>query len=114
MTIISFNTVRLVSMLKEAEGFLAAIGETGGADFCNRQAALLKSGDYKELGALRDYFNEEGGFYADGMVTSDRVHPSPSIEEVMEINCTMLQIRDKIFDTIKLVAEEVQGNRLNF
>ena len=105
MTIISFNTVRLVSKLKEAEDFLTAIGEMEGADFCKEHVALIKGGNFKELDNL-----EDGDFYADGLVTSDRVHPRPSIEEVMEINCTMLQIRDKVFDAITLVLEEVRGN----
>lgn len=106
MTIISFNTVRLVSMLKEAEDFLTAIGEMEGTEFCKEQAALLKGGDFKELNTLKDYFKETGGFYADGIVTSDRVNPRPTIEEVMEMNLTMIQIKDKVFDAIKLVAEE--------
>ena len=110
MTIISFNTVRLVSKLKEAEDFLTAIGEMEGADFCKEHVALIKGGNFKELDKLEEYFKEDGDFYADGLVTSDRVHPRPSIEEVMEINCTMLQIRDKVFDAITLVLEEVRGN----
>ena len=110
MTIISFNTVRLVSMLKEAEDFLTAIGEMEGADFCKEQATLLKGGDFKDFVKLEEYFKEDGDFYTDGLVTSDRVHPRPSIEEVMEMNCTMLQIRDKVSDAIKLVVEEVREN----